>query len=75
MNAHLDFTEEFYHKREQEALAQIKGRLTDIDVWARSKKEETIEPDEELEDETTQRKEINRQYQFYEPQSYPERQP
>ena len=73
LNAHLDFSEEFYHQREQEAIAQIKGRLMDIDVWARSKKPEAGEPEvEELPEDEVQRKEITRQYHFYEPHDRPQ---
>ncbi|XP_067936797.1 cytosolic carboxypeptidase 2-like [Watersipora subatra] len=71
LNAHLDFSEEFYLKREQETISQIKGRLLGLDVWEKGKRVEEEEPEEEQTEEGTQMKEVTRQYQFYEPRDRP----
>ena len=68
LNAHLDFSEEFYHKKERdEGSAGIRGRLINIDTDWRRKPTDSGDPagaDEEPE--SKKRDTQQRQYQFYE---------
>lgn len=67
LNAHLDFTGDFYKKDAPAGSAGIRGRLMDIDTdWRRKKPTEGEEPEPEEEPETKKR-DTQRQYQFYEP--------
>lgn len=66
MNAHLDFTDEFYHKKEGKGSAGIRGRLHGLDMMRRNNEEEIVEPEQDAEHDG-KKKDVQRQYQFYEP--------